>query len=553
MDTSCKYDLISLAYRSRLLFRTDAEYRDALRVSMETVAAKRDVERDMDIYYDILDRATRCAVEQSLEDVVDAYLAASRLYLSLDWGSRTQMASRKKFCRMLFRLSATAGRPLTNDEIFRFKIRDDDDRLIRAFFPDGTDALPAVDIGMVTLFAFGVIRPFVDRALGRDISDKETRLSLHRLRSLIALLKEDTPRLGSTEKPIVFDEWMSIIDNHLAEPDKLSICSPLWMAYSLTDVSRACRALVISEQRRIANENFQGVYMRGIWIDDADGGSTRFWIFPDNTLSAFCYQRDGMTWQLLPYELRVRPALNSSYMDGFALIAPRGSLSYTLSSDRIVEPDQMATGSCEVEADEATGEIRLLKLFKVLRPFPDWLNWHEWRRLSPDDPLYDTLHRALLDIYDPCCPYSLLFRNPFAELTDCSNNLVGRDEKYLYVHDRNPMRFAIREEEPDRFNYAADSGRELLTPKALFELDISEAHPLYAIPLKMGVSTYRNAEVDRLAAILTDADNIAEACIIRSERTRHPRLAFTAYAITIALSPENIAAAGILKFTKRPF
>ncbi|MDE5800863.1 MAG: hypothetical protein K2H74_07580, partial [Paramuribaculum sp.] len=81
MELSYKYDLISAAYRSRLLFRTDAEYRDALRVSFETVTAKRTVERDVDIYYDILDRETRYAVDQSLEDVMGDYLAASRLYL----------------------------------------------------------------------------------------------------------------------------------------------------------------------------------------------------------------------------------------------------------------------------------------------------------------------------------------------------------------------------------------------------------------------------------------------------------------------------------------
>ncbi|MDE6383978.1 MAG: hypothetical protein K2K79_06480 [Paramuribaculum sp.] len=552
MELSYKYDLISAAYRSRLLFRTDAEYRDALRVSFETVTAKRTVERDVDIYYDILDRETRYAVDQSLEDVMGDYLAASRLYLSLDWGSRTQMASRKKFCRMIFRLSATAGRPLSGDEMFRFKVRDDDRRLIDAFFPDGTEAPPAVDVGLIALFAFGVIRPFTDRSRGRDISDVETLQSLRRLRTLIGLIRDDMPRLGATEKPLVIDEWMGNLDTYLADHDRLTDCPPLWLASSLMDITRACRALVVSEQQRIESEKLQGIYMHGIWIDDADGGRTRFWIFPDNMLAAFCYERDGMAWQMLPYELRVRPAISPSYMDSFVLLAPQGNLRYTLSSDRIIESGQMATGSCEVEADETTGEVRRLKLYDGPCPFPEWFGWREWRRLSPDDALYVTLHRALLDIYDPSSPHSALFRNPFAELTDCSNNLIARDGKYLYVYDWRPRRYAIRESDPDRYTYEFDADAGNPVPEALIELNISEEHPLYAIPMRIDVRRYRNAELDRLAAILTDADNIGEICMIRSERIRYPRLAFNAYGVAVTLSPEIIAAAGILKFTKRP-
>lgn len=552
MERISKYDLISVAYRSRFLFRTDAEYRNAWGASFETIVNKRESERDMDVYYGILVREAAKASELPLDEVIRAYIVASDVYQSLDWGDRTQMASRKKFCRMVFRLAITAGMALSANEIYKFRPKEADKELLDVFFPDGPDDAdaPVMAIGFIVLFAFGIVRPWNgDNARGRDVRDSEAIESLKKLAELIRLLKEDTPRLGSLEKPLAFDDCIEIIEKIVCNPERLSECTPMMIIVLITVIIQAGRSLVISEQKRLESEKFHGLFMNGIWIDDADKGQTRFWIFPDNFLAAMCYKRTGLEWQLDTYDLEMCKACNADCMDSFIMMTPRGNLDYTLSPDLIITNEQMASGCYEVDHDETTGEINRLTLYEEPRRFPAWLNWHTWQQLSPDDPMHKEFRAVLADIYNPQSPLSMLFSNSAPELTDNINNLVGRDNMYLYVYDWRPQRFQIWEKTPNVFTYEGIGGNFISKP--LFELSISEKHPLYAIPVKPERKRYGDAELNRLAEILTDAENIKQANIIHSESMPYPRLVFPTYSATVSLDTEKLKEFGILKFTSR--
>lgn len=551
MEESNKYGYISVAYRSRFIFRTDAEYREAFGVSFETVVNKRYSERDMRVYYGILNRETTYEMDKSLDDSIVDYTQASKFYLTLDWGDRSQMASRKKFCRMLFRLYATAGKSLSNEEILKFNIKNDDRRLLETFFPDGVDKDPAVDIGLTVLFAFGIIRPWNgDNSRGRDIRDSETAKSLEKLRALVVCLKDDMPRLGSTEKPLVFCDWLNLIEKYQTGKESLSDISPLWLASSMLDISRACRNLVIAEQNRVFGEKFQGIYMYGIWIDDTDRGQTRFWIFPDNMLMALCYRRTGMAWELVPFEFRVRFADDYPYSNNFVLIEPEGDLNYILSPDLFIEDNQFGSGIIEHDFDEETNELTRITLCEDLSRFPGWLDWCSWERLSDDDPRYLEFRSALKAIYDPENPHSAIFTNTAVELTDSLNNLVGQDNKYLYIYDWQPARFMIKERSHARFTYEWEDGRDV-TDEALFELDISEEHPLYAIPKFVEKKNYGNRTLDKLADILEDADNINIVSIVHSKRSRTPRIVFADYGVAFALDMDELKSIGVIKLTSR--
>lgn len=552
MNLSDKYDLISVAYRSRLLFRADAEYRNALGVSFETVANNRDSERAIDIYFRILANEAAKIVDEPMEDIVRVYTEASEFYLSLDWGDRSQLASRRKFCRMLFRLYATGGKRLSPGEIFKFKIKDDDDRLLRSFFPDGTEAMPSVDIRMIVLFAFGVLRPFTRNSRGRDIRDKETVASLERLNGLVEVLKDDIPRLGSTEKPLAFDECLDMLASYLNDTDSLDDCTPIWMWSLLISLTRACRSLVDAGRLRTEGEQLCALHMYGIWIDDADRGKTRFWIFPDNNMLSFCYEYDGMMWKLRPYEFKVRFADKPDYLDTFILVSSNGHLKNILSPDEVIEPDQFCIGFVEGEFDEVTGQIKRLVFTDESRRFPDWFEWRTWERLSPDDAMYERFHALLRDLYNPKSPSSMFFKNTAPEMIDRYNNLVGRDNKYLYVYDWQPRRWVIRERGTDTFIYEVAPGEEL-PAEALFELEISEKNPLYAIPVDIERKNYGCLELDRFAEILSDAENIGEVYVVYSDRLPIPRLGFPMYSLTVGLDMKILGKLGVLKFTESPF
>lgn len=549
MAEANKYELITMACRSRLLFRTEAEYREALGVSLETVANNRASARSMDMYFGMLAKAAEETADFPLEDFVKAYAEASELYLGLDWGDRTQMASRKRLCRMLFRLYATGGKSLSADEILKFKIKDDDERLLRVFFPDGPDQEPAVDVKLVTLFAFGVARPYVPGSRVRDISDKDTTESLQRLRGLIEVLKADMPRLGSTEKPLALDEWLGLIDDSLADPDELAERTPLWMSTALADISRACLSLVEAERLRAHGEQFGSLHLYGIWVDDADQGKGRFWVFPDNCMMAFCYERDGAAWRLSPYEFRVQVPDSDDCYASFILLAPAGNLRFMLTPSQAIASDLMAWGMMDCSIDEATGEISGLEFIDGPCGLPDWFGWKSWTRLDRADARHERFRSALHDIYDPHSPSSMLLDNVAPELTDCYNDLAARDGKYIYVYDWQPRRCVMRQTQEDVYEYVLAPGEELPSG-ALFELEISEEHPLYAIPR----SVERRGggwELERFVKMLSDAENIPEAFIVHSSRVRHPRLVFPAYGVTIALDMDALAPLGVKKFTRR--
>lgn len=552
MAKANKFDSISVAYRSRLLYRSEARFREALGVSFETIANNKGSARDMEMYYGIIAHEADKVVDEPLEDIVKAYTEASEFYLLLDWGDRSQLASRRKFCRMLFRLYATAGKKLSNDEIFKFKIKNDDERLLKAFFPDGSGEAPVVDIRLITLFAFGVLRPFTENSRGRDIHDKDTIESLKKLRALVELLRDDIPRLGSTEKPIVFDECLGIVDNYLADSDSLDDCTPIFIWSLLIGITKVCRSLMNAERLRVDGERLCGLYMYGIWIDDADRGRNRFWIFPDNCLLAFCYEYDGVTWNLSPYEFKVRFAENPDYVDSFIMVTPDGNLNFILSSDRVIESDKMSTGSIEAECDDTSGEIVRVTFNSDTRPFPDWFEWRSWQRLDPGDERYERFHALLGDIYNPNNPSSMFFKNNAPELTDLYNNWAGRDNKYIYVYDWQPKRVVIREREKDTFMHEVAPGEEI-PGEALFELKISAQNPLYAIPLDVERKNYGSLEIDRFVEMLSDADNIRDVYVVHSARTNSPRLAFPEYSVTIGLDIEVMDRMGILKFTESPF
>ncbi|MDE6286392.1 MAG: hypothetical protein K2L99_05310, partial [Muribaculaceae bacterium] len=159
---------------------------------------------------------------------------------------------------------------------------------------------------------------------------------------------------------------------------------------------------------------------------------------------------------------------------------------------------------------------------------------------------------VLRNVYDREHPLSMFFENVAAEITDTNNNLVGRDHRYLYVHDRGRSRFRMVERGDDVYVYESSSPDDA-APKALFEIEVSPEHPLYAIPVEVEKRPYGNAELDRLAEILRDAANINEVYVVHLQGSANPRLVLPAYGATIELDMEALARLGVLRFTSRPW
>lgn len=553
MDLS-KYESVIIALKSHFLFYTDNEYRELLGVTEETLTDNKDDARAMDKYYSILNRECRIINEESLKGTMSDYLEASELFLSLDWGDRKQAASRKKFCQMLFRMAATNGLKMSIEEELKFKIKEADARLIKTFYPSGWGNPCSVNIVYIILFSFGIIRPWVPgNNKCRDLDNNGIKTILRKFAELLILLKEDMPRLGSLEKPLVFDQWLGIVDRNLNDPALLSSCSPLWLVHALTDAGNACLSVVNPEMNMETSNNIIGFRMPGIWIDDKDNGKTRFWIFPLNHQMAYCYEDKGMTWELSPYEFsQYEEDSDPQFGHTCYFFTPEGNEGLFLNPETPLDSCEVAHVRYVPEEFNDKDQLTRISFHSQALPFPQWMNWRVFIRLDNRDPRYARFKNIIKKIYDPRSPLSFVFTNRAPMLTDVTNNLVARDWKYLYVSDYRRPRFIMEEESEneDFFNYEPSSSGPIPSGSIL-DMEISPCHPLYALPINPDKKRFSHPMLNKLAEIMKLADDIKMICIVHRPKNALPLLYFSGIAGVFPIDMEMLAEFGVRKFTSR--
>ena len=568
-----KYEIIDIAYKSRLFFNTEGEYRELWGVSFETVSDHRDDPKAVGRYYDILDKWCREWIAQSLEEIVEEYSKASEVYLNLNWEGRSQMALRKRFCRMLFRIAATRGRSLSQEEKEIFRYKDGDDNLTAEFFTEGKGEPESISVPFVLLFAFDIVRPGRGtNGKGRDIRKENVRKSLTLFEDLIKLLREDMPTLGSTSKPIAFDETLENIRVAMGDSQDLMLCSPLWFYYQLEVVKYACLSIVDMDLRRSVGHNLVAPDLPGIWIDDKDGGKSRFWIFPHNLGETFCFtfNHEKREIDLYPVNFSVATAPSVDQLRNGVIISTKGVAKVVGNPDGKLERSEIATMQLTYLPEE--GIVEKVVFEKSSGENPEWFDWNCFRRLDTGSEQYKEISLFLRDLYGERSTVNINFRNHGRLFTDIVNNLIGRDREYLYIYDYAKPSFKLIEREGifyynEQYNGEAPS-------LSLFDLELSEEHPLYLLPTKLQAkieredreyekrftSAVRNergekherpsAWMRRLAELMSEPENIANVSLINST-TRDLLLYFHDFDMTIPIDVGELEKYGGRKITGR--
>lgn len=568
-----KYEIIDIAYKSRLFFNTEGEYRELWGVSFETVSDHRDDPKAVGRYYDILDKWCREWIAQSLEEIVEEYSNASEVYLNLNWEGRSQMALRKRFCRMLFRIAATRGRSLSQEEKEIFRYKDGDDNLTAEFFPEGKGEPESISVPFILLFAFDIVRPGRGtNGKGRDIRKENVRKSLTLFEDLIKLLREDMPTLGSTSKPIAFDETLENIRVAMGDSQDLMLCSPLWFYYQLEVVKYACLSIVDMDLRRSVGHNLVAPDLPGIWIDDKDGGKSRFWIFPHNLGETFCFtfNHEKREIDLYPVNFSVATAPSVDQLRNGVIISAKGVTKVVGNPDGKLERSEIATMQLTYLPEE--GIVEKVVFEKSSGENPEWFDWNCFRRLDTGSEQYKEISLFLRDLYGERSTVNINFRNHGRLFTDIVNNLIGRDREYLYIYDYAKPSFKLIEREgifyyKEQYNGEAPS-------LSLFDLELSEEHPLYLLPTKLQAKIERedreyekrftsslrsergdkhehpSAWMRRLAELMTEPENIANVSLINSP-TRDLLLYFHDFDMTIPIDVGELVKYGGRKITGR--
>ncbi len=548
------YEVIKSAYRSRLLFRTEAEYRRLVGVSFETIRDCRDDEAALERYYDILNSECRQQCGKNLYAMVAAYIEASEVCAGkdFDWMERRQLASRKKFCRWLFRKTSTAGKRMTLDEESRFSPKRCDAKLFEAFYPDGIEGGRAYDLVFVLLITFGVIKPYsLSSARSHDISTEEAAKSCDTMTALVTQLRDDTPQMGVLPKPAVFDISLEQLRQMVAGNFEDYSIARVWEL--LNRIEDACIAVSSPQKTADTNTEITGYSMPGIWVDDADRGKSRFWIFPENKFMAFCYHKAGADWQLTPYEFTFfRPKNDDEIGDNCIFVTAKGN-EQIINSGELMQPDEIVFATYHLGEADDYGSFGEIEFEAETGSTPWWFDWRRFKRLSKGETLYRQFKQAVTDIYNPASPHSLLFCNTAPFLTDSLDSLVATDNDYLYISDLpRPGKFILKsyEGDGDRFWYEpsyskAEPGRSLRN------LVVSEAHPLYIIPRFIDIDEKKPDLHRRFAEAVLNTDLSNQITIYRTSRRPEGILCFNNFSLMIPLSTDVIEKFGIEVITDK--
>lgn len=487
MDLST-FEVIKTAYCSRLLFRTDGEYKKCFGVTFETVSDNRDDRRMMTACYDALNDECMVVTCESLRSLVRAYVSASEMAqgIDFDWGERRQMATRKRFVRMLIRRVAASTVPLTVDEELKFKPRECDSRLIQTIYPNGLTEGCNDYLVFLALLTFGIVKPRgINNVRSRNIVDKEVSEQLAAMIELVKTIQDDMPQIGVLSKPLVFEHVLDMLND--AKSD-YSDCTPAWFWALLSTIVDACS--VTASPTLVADSMLQtvGYSMPGIWIDDSDGGCNRFWIFPENKYMAFCYSRDGDSWTLSPFEFCFYSSRRYGEISSVCVfVTAKGNMRLLADPTATIDKSEIATMEYSVNERDSEGRFREISFKPVTVADSVRFDWEKFTRLRSDDKMFEQYARIIDELYKPSSPLSFLFTNTAPAMTDAINSLIAIDSDYIYISDmRRPDRFVLEKDRTvcDAYNYNAYYNVE--PPRNLINLEVSSRHPLYLFP--------RNAE-----------------------------------------------------------
>lgn len=548
------YEVIKSAYRSRLLFRTEAEYRQLVGVSFESIRDSRDDEAALSRYYDILNRECRQQCGENLYAMVAAYIEASEVCAGkdFDWMERRQLASRKKFCRWLFRKTSTAGKRMTLDEESRFSPKRRDAKLFEAFYPDGIEGGRAYDLVFVLLITFGVIKPYsLSSARSHDISTEEAAKSCDTMTALVTQLRDDTPQMGVLPKPAVFDISLEQLRQMVAGNFEDYSIARVWEL--LNRIEDACIAVSSPQKTADTNTEITGYSMPGIWVDDADRGKSRFWIFPENKFMAFCYQQTGPAWELIPYEFAFfRPKNDDEIGDNCIFVTAKGN-EQIINSGEWMQPDEIVFATYHLGEADSYGSFSKIEFEAETGSTPGWFDWRSFKRLSKGEALYRHFKQAVTDIYNPASPHSHLFCNTAPFLTDSLDSLVATDNDYLYISDLpRPEKFILKSNDDDDDHFWYEPSYSKAEPgRSLRNIVVSETHPLYIIPRFIDIDEKKPDLHRRFAEAVLNTDLSNQITIYRTSRRPEGILCFNNFSLMIPLTTDVIEKFGIEVITDK--
>lgn len=482
MDNS--FELIDTIIKSRLLAYDDEGYVDLLEKDVDSFR-KRDRDASDEelepIVENFSDALTACDAFGP-KYMINAYIRASDVYCSLDfdWGSKKQMATRRKFCRWMFRQAYLKNPHLYDDG---YSPKREDVELLRLFKPDPESDREEIDIAFTMLLTFDVIKPFGSESV-RALKYRSPADRRENMIELLEILKEDIPTFGVMQSLHSLEKAL----DELNDPDfATSAFPPAAMWGILNNIALDMKANSSPAELLDSHVEQNGYSMPGIWVDDAQENRKRFWVFPENKLMAFCYSFNTSEWVLTPYEFAFSKLEHEFSFDEVCVLATlRGNLQVFMKGK--MDEDELARLKYKLDDRDEEGCFQTIRFsLESGSEYPYWLSWRKFMRLPADDPRMQEYMGVIDQIYNQSeMLRSFSYRNIGACITDTPDCLMGLDGANLYLSDVQVTKNGFLERinavgEYPLYNYYtgfSTEGKSL----SLFGIEISDEQPMYIVP-----------------------------------------------------------------------
>jgi hypothetical protein len=527
-------EAVKLTDTSNVLFTSHEGFLKLLGCSDKSIKRREGNEKDNERLYDILNKHCHETTKYELCDLLYYYDEASEAYLDNDiWGGFER--SKKKFCLWLF---CEVFLPYNDDVDNRIDLTKAEK--IEEYFisddPDGT--YEKVDICFLLLLAYGIIKP-----LGKKNNFAKLD-SMAKMKNLLEDFQNLLPVVGVIKGNETLDDYASTITQMIDKNETLCVAE-LWCI--VTDIASYLQRCSSPQAHADAHVIPIGYKMPGIWIDDNDNGNSRFWIFPENRLMAFCYTQNPTIeneYILKPYEFAFTASeYDETDCDEICMIfTAKGNEEILFNADAKASKNHAVITDFKFDYDD---NKRISKVTFTPRDnvHREWMEWRSFTRLDFDSDRY-IHYRILIDeLYDK--PSRKLLENKAPWLTDNFNSLIAVDKLYIYIFDRKtlPDHKLCYHGEEHGYTYEPREKNDNPDKQSLLTVEISKANPIYVLPREIGVDDYNKSfpkvirrKLKEALKLTTDLGNpINQISIYREQRTQTETICFNRFSLRLPL------------------
>lgn len=464
--------------KSRLLFAKDEDFLQLLDCSDKTLKRNKEDSNYNERLLDILDRRCLELTECSLVDVYNSYLEASCVYNDKEnWGNYWKPTSKKQFCLGLF---CKAYLPNSEKQRGIKDVEAKEDRNVTSKFIT-EDLCVNVDLCYLLLLSYGVINPLGEKI---DLTDRAHML---KMKELLDKLDEDFPVAGIFKSNALIKDSCLRIDEMLANNENMSVAEYWCM---LSDIASSLKISSSPAAHAECHTVPVQYIMPGIWIDDSDDGETRFWIFPENRMMAFCYKqksKNKVEYNLEVYEFAFYQDEyeECDIVDRCMICTEKGNKEILFYPGK-ASAEEKVVADCDFEFTQEGDKdyeeclFRKITFTSVNGIYPDWMKWRSFERL--DTKKSDEYANVISDLYYRGQYDDRMIQANAKWLIDTENALIAMDEQYIYLSDRvTPLAHKLEDRGNGHYVYVVRNDK-VANARNLLDVEISETTPLFVMP-----------------------------------------------------------------------